>query len=36
LSMAAVQGIVENHKGFIHLESKPGQGTLVRIYLPAT
>ena len=35
LSMAAVQGIVENHKGFIHLESKPGQGTLVRIYLPA-
>ncbi len=34
LGMAAVYGIVKNHKGWIGLESQPGVGTIVRIYLP--
>lgn len=36
LSMAAVYGIVKNHKGDIIVESELGQGTTVRIYLPET
>ena len=28
-------GIVKSHKGFIHFESKVGEGTEFRIYLPA-
>jgi signal transduction histidine kinase/CheY-like chemotaxis protein len=35
LGLSTVRGIVENHKGFIHLKSKPGWGTLFRVYLPA-
>jgi len=35
LGMAAVYGIVRNHGGVIKVDSAPGRGTLVRIYLPA-
>ncbi|RJR51565.1 MAG: hypothetical protein C4576_03470 [Desulfobacteraceae bacterium] len=35
LSMAAVYGIVKNHDGSIFVDSTPGMGTTVRIYLPA-
>ncbi|MDM8541750.1 response regulator [Desulfococcaceae bacterium HSG9] len=35
LSMAAVYGIVRNHHGSVVLDSEPGKGTTVRIYLPA-
>jgi two-component system, cell cycle sensor histidine kinase and response regulator CckA len=34
LGMAAAYGIVKNHRGFIYVDSQPGQGTIVRIYLP--
>ncbi|WP_328747504.1 PAS domain S-box protein [Geomonas anaerohicana] len=35
LGMAAVQGIVKGHKGAISIDSKPGQGTIFKVYLPA-
>ena len=35
LGMAAVYGIVKNHDGMVTLDSELGQGTVVRIYLPA-
>jgi len=34
LSMAAVFGIIKNHKGWISVDSKIGEGTKVDIYLP--
>jgi signal transduction histidine kinase len=34
LSMAAVFGIIKNHNGWINVDSKPGNGTRVAIYLP--
>ena len=34
LSMAAVFGIIKNHNGWINVDSKPGTGTRVAIYLP--
>jgi two-component system cell cycle sensor histidine kinase/response regulator CckA len=34
LSMAAVYGIARNHEGWIGIESEPGRGTTVRVYLP--
>ncbi|MFC1533421.1 hypothetical protein ACFL7M_08675 [Thermodesulfobacteriota bacterium] len=34
--MAAVYGIIINHEGRISIESEPGKGTRVHIYLPAT
>ena len=34
LGMAAVYGIVKNHQGWIDIDSKPGIGTVVSIYLP--
>ncbi len=33
--MAAVYGIVTNHDGWISVDSEPGKGTVVQIYLPA-
>ena len=35
LGLAAVQGIVRNHEGCIEIESLPGVGTRVDVYLPA-
>jgi signal transduction histidine kinase len=34
LGLAIVYGIIEQHKGFIDVESERGQGTTFRIYLP--
>jgi len=33
--MAAVYGIVRNHGGWISVDSEPGQGTVVTVFLPA-
>jgi PAS domain S-box-containing protein len=35
LGMAMVHGIVNNHRGYINVESGKGQGTVVSVYLPA-
>jgi PAS domain S-box-containing protein len=35
LGLSVVYGIVQNHGGFIDVESKPGTGTCFRLYLPA-
>ena len=35
LGMAAAYGIVKNHDGYISVDSKPGEGTLVKVYLPS-
>jgi two-component system, cell cycle sensor histidine kinase and response regulator CckA len=34
LGLAAVQGIVRGHKGTIHIETAPGQGTKFTVYFP--
>ncbi len=36
LGMAMVYGLVKQHKGFVHLYSEVGQGTIVKVYLPLT
>ena len=35
LGMAAAYGIITNHGGWIGIDSKLGEGTVVRLYLPA-
>ncbi len=35
LGLPTVRGIVENHNGFISLQTQPGKGTVFRVYLPA-
>ncbi len=36
LGLASVYGTIQNHGGFIHVESKPGKGTSFYVHLPAT
>ena len=36
LGMAATYGIIKNHDGWIFVDSEPGKGTTVTIFLPET
>ena len=36
LGLAMVYGIVQQHGGHLSCESKPDQGTIIKVYLPAT
>jgi signal transduction histidine kinase/CheY-like chemotaxis protein len=36
LGLASAFGIIKNHNGYIDVRSKPGQGAIFAIYLPAT
>ena len=36
LGLSAVQGILRAHKGTVKLESKPGEGTTFRVFLPVS
>jgi two-component system, cell cycle sensor histidine kinase and response regulator CckA len=34
LGLAMVYGIAKQNEGYVHIESRPGEGTTVRVYLP--
>jgi PAS domain S-box-containing protein len=34
LGLSVVYGVVNNHRGFVHVDSEPGRGTTFSIYLP--
>lgn len=36
MGLAVVYGIIKDHQGFINIQSKPGKGTAVFCYFPAT
>ena len=36
LGMAVVWGTVEDHNGYIHIESREGKGTTIKLYFPVT
>lgn len=36
LGLAALQGIVKSHDGYVRLESKPGKGTTFSVFFPAS
>ncbi|MEO5721194.1 MAG: ATP-binding protein [Chthoniobacterales bacterium] len=36
LGLSVVYGVVNNHNGFVQVESEPGSGTLFTVYLPAS
>jgi PAS domain S-box-containing protein len=36
LGLATVHGIIAQHQGWVEVESQPGQGTLFRVFLPAS
>jgi CheY-like chemotaxis protein len=36
LGLATVYGIVEQHRGFLHVSSEPAAGTVFEVYLPVT
>ncbi len=36
MGLALVHGIIKSHKGYVTVESLPGQGTTFKVYLPVT
>ncbi len=34
LGLSVVYGVVNNHRGFVQVDSEPGQGTTFKVYLP--
>ncbi|HEV3409811.1 MAG TPA: ATP-binding protein [Chthoniobacterales bacterium] len=34
LGLSVVYGVVNNHRGFVHVDSEPGDGTTFSVYLP--
>ncbi|MCG6908511.1 MAG: response regulator [Deltaproteobacteria bacterium] len=36
LGLASVYGIIKTHQGYVEIESQPGQGTAIQIFLPVS